>query len=90
MKNITNNIINKKSEETKIANVFIKSQLDLELDKFEKIEKGLRQEIETLKLEGSTQKIKNRDLEDKLQQANEFISIYKQKFNDLNAEHLEL
>ena len=54
MKNITNNIINKKSEETKIANVFIKSQLDLELDKFEKIEKGLRQEIETLKLEGST------------------------------------
>ena len=34
MKNITNNILTKKTEETKVANAFIKAQLDLELDKF--------------------------------------------------------
>jgi hypothetical protein len=50
MKAITNNILTKKSEESKVANAFIRAQLELEMDKFDKTEKGLRQEIETLKL----------------------------------------
>ena len=76
MKNVTNNIINKKTQEVKIANAYVRAQLDLEMDKFQKIEKGLRQELETTKLELSTQKIKNAQLEDKYNQASQFLVIY--------------
>lgn len=69
MKNITNNIISKKTEEVKVANAYVRAQLDLELDKFEKTEKGLRQELETLKLELSTERIKNNELQEKYNQA---------------------
>ena len=34
MKQMTNGILNKKAEETKAANAFLRAQLDLELDKF--------------------------------------------------------
>jgi hypothetical protein len=34
MKNVTNSIINKKTEEVKVANAYVRAQLDLELDKF--------------------------------------------------------
>lgn len=43
MKSVTSNIINKKTEEVKVANAYVRAQLDLELDKFEKTEKNLRQ-----------------------------------------------
>jgi ElaB/YqjD/DUF883 family membrane-anchored ribosome-binding protein len=43
MKSITNNILNKKGEESKATNAFVRAQLDMELDKFERAEKGLRQ-----------------------------------------------
>ena len=45
MKTVTSNIIVKKTEEVKVANAFVRAQLDLELDKFQKTEKGLRQEL---------------------------------------------
>ena len=59
---MSNTVLTKKAEETKAANAFIRAQLDLELDKFERAERGLRQEVETLKLELSTEKIKCSDL----------------------------
>lgn len=34
MKQITNNILSKKGEETKTANYYMRAQLDLELEKF--------------------------------------------------------
>lgn len=77
---MTNGILNKKAEETKAANAFLRAQLDLELDKFERVEKGLRQEVETLKLELSTEKIKGGDLHDKLKQTSEFLNIFKSKY----------
>ena len=43
MKSVTNNIITKKTEEVKVANAYVRAQLDLELDKVEKTEKYLRQ-----------------------------------------------
>lgn len=89
MKTVTTNLINKKSEETKTANAFVRAQLDLEMDKFDKIEKGLRQEIEALRLENSTEKIKNTDLAEKLQQTTEFLNIYKNKFTAAHAENSE-
>jgi hypothetical protein len=39
----------------------------------------LREEIETLKLELSTEKIKSADIQNKSQQAHEFLAIYKKK-----------
>ena len=34
MKTVTSNIIVKKTEEVRVANAFVRAQLDLELDKF--------------------------------------------------------
>ena len=89
MKAVTNNIITKKTDEVKVANAYVRAQLDLELDKFEKTEKGLRQELETIRLELSTEKIKNADLQDKYNQASEFLGVYEQKFNDITMNNQE-
>lgn len=45
MKQMTSTIIAKKAEESKAANAFMRAQLDLELDKFERAERSLRQEV---------------------------------------------
>lgn len=47
---MSNAVLTKKAEESKAANALMRAQLDLELDKFERAERNLRQEVETLKL----------------------------------------
>ncbi len=42
---ITNNLVGKKVEESKTASAFIKSQFDIELEKAERAEKTLTQEL---------------------------------------------
>lgn len=68
----------------------MRAQLDLELDKFERAERGLRQEVETLKLELSTEKIKSSDLSEKLQQTGEFLVIFKGKAEQAQEELTEV
>jgi hypothetical protein len=50
VKQMSNAVLTKKAEESKAANALMRAQLDLELDKFERAERSLRQELETLKL----------------------------------------
>ena len=50
VKHMSNAVLTKKAEESKAANALMRAQLDLELDKFERAERSLRQELETLKL----------------------------------------
>lgn len=40
---MTNSLVAQKNEEVKVANAYVRAQLDLQSDKFEKTEKGLRQ-----------------------------------------------
>lgn len=68
-----------------MVNMMITAQIQLEADKAEKAEKNFRQEIQALQLELGAEKLKSKDLEDRLTQAQEFAGIFKKKFTELSA-----
>ena len=69
---------------------FMKEQIEIIQDRSNKIEKNLRQEVESLKLEITTVTINKEENEERLKQANEFLGIYKKKLSELTEVHQEL
>ena len=69
---------------------FMKEQIQIIQDRSNKIQKNLRQEVESLKLEITTLTINKEENEEKLKEGTEFLGVYKKKLNELTELHQEL
>lgn len=80
----SNNLITKKVEEYRSSIQLLNSQLEMNQDKASRTEKNYKQEIETLRLELDTLRIRYKDETDKTGKDSELIELYKKKNSDLS------
>ena len=85
----THTFLAQQVEQAEAAGNYAQAQLERQAERFQQAERALRGEIEALQTEVGGERSRGADMQFQLEQVNEFLAIYKGKFEELQAEHEE-